>query len=92
MDKTEIVRQHLGFKNDCTPAQQRLVDQVADLFDRDLASPEAIRFVCDLVTVCFMHGLMLSVRGYDGLQVWKLEDSDCPIHAPWIEDCTRRGD
>lgn len=51
-------------------------------------SPAVAAFIADIESLCKKHGLMLSASGYDGLQVWKLDDGERPLHFDGVEDCT----
>lgn len=55
----------------------------------DQPSDKARRFVEELAALCEKHGVVLSVEGYDALQVWDRKPEDGgPISAPCIQDRT----
>lgn len=45
-------------------------------------------FVFSLRLLCQSHGVTLSTSGYDGLQVWDLDEQTGPLHFNGIEDRT----
>lgn len=46
-------------------------------------------FVFALRLLCKAHGVTLSTSGYDGLQVWNLDEQSGPLHCNGIEDRTK---
>lgn len=58
-------------------------------FINDRASEKVIAFINEIEQVCIKHKFILSVSGYDKIEVWDLMEGECEfIHANGIEDMT----
>lgn len=51
------------------------------------AVEKAKEFLDEVRAVCRKHGMQLCASGYDGLQVWELDEDESELHFNGIDIC-----